>query len=275
MEREYARRMRTIYGVFFGGLTVLVAALLIFAAADLYYDGAASGGPIYSREIVGERLRLILIPMVVWLLAAVYGYTMSVVMPYAKGRTHTPNALVTLRRLKKRIPQGESEEFLKERKKLVRLEWGRVAVWTFVLGFSVASAVVAIVYLADRSHFSSLDLNGEILALVKNVMPWVAASLLLVFAALVYESLSAKREIGIAKNLLVLGKGAPLPSPGLFARAYGKACARTRSNAFLWTVRAVLLVLGVVFLILGVTNGGARDVLIKAINICTECIGLG
>ena len=28
-------------------------------------------------------------------------------------------------------------------------------------------------------------------------------------------------------------------------------------------------------IILGVYNGSARDVLIKAINICTECIGLG
>ena len=26
---------------------------------------------------------------------------------------------------------------------------------------------------------------------------------------------------------------------------------------------------------LGVLNGGMRDVLVKAINICTECIGLG
>ncbi len=40
-------------------------------------------------------------------------------------------------------------------------------------------------------------------------------------------------------------------------------------------VRAGILALGCVFIVLGVMNGGARDVLIKAINICTECIGLG
>lgn len=33
--------------------------------------------------------------------------------------------------------------------------------------------------------------------------------------------------------------------------------------------------LAVVLIIVGIMNGGARDVLIKAINICTECIGLG
>ncbi len=40
-------------------------------------------------------------------------------------------------------------------------------------------------------------------------------------------------------------------------------------------VRSVLLVVALVFILLGVINGGLRDVLVKAINICTECIGLG
>ena len=29
------------------------------------------------------------------------------------------------------------------------------------------------------------------------------------------------------------------------------------------------------FILAGVLNGSARDVLIKAIHICTECVGLG
>ena len=39
--------------------------------------------------------------------------------------------------------------------------------------------------------------------------------------------------------------------------------------------RIVIVSLAVLFIVLGVMNGGARDVLVKAINICTECIGLG
>ena len=41
------------------------------------------------------------------------------------------------------------------------------------------------------------------------------------------------------------------------------------------TIRFILAILALLFIILGVMNGGAQDVLIKAINICTECIGLG
>ena len=41
------------------------------------------------------------------------------------------------------------------------------------------------------------------------------------------------------------------------------------------TVRIVILSAAGVLIILGLFNGSANDVLVKAINICTECIGLG
>ena len=40
-------------------------------------------------------------------------------------------------------------------------------------------------------------------------------------------------------------------------------------------IQTVLVVAAVVFIIAGVLNGSALDVLVKAIHICTECIGLG
>lgn len=39
--------------------------------------------------------------------------------------------------------------------------------------------------------------------------------------------------------------------------------------------RASIAIVAVSFIIAGIVNGGANDVLLKAINICTECIGLG
>ena len=36
-----------------------------------------------------------------------------------------------------------------------------------------------------------------------------------------------------------------------------------------------LLALAAALIVLGVLNGGARSALIKAVNICSECIGLG
>ena len=40
-------------------------------------------------------------------------------------------------------------------------------------------------------------------------------------------------------------------------------------------IRTVLIAAALIIIIAGVINGSARDVLIKAITICTECVGLG
>ena len=40
-------------------------------------------------------------------------------------------------------------------------------------------------------------------------------------------------------------------------------------------IRALLYGIAVLFVVLGIFNGGMRDVFVKAIQICTECIGLG
>ena len=39
--------------------------------------------------------------------------------------------------------------------------------------------------------------------------------------------------------------------------------------------RCLLLAAAIALIALGVLNGGMHDLLVKAINICTECIGLG
>lgn len=44
---------------------------------------------------------------------------------------------------------------------------------------------------------------------------------------------------------------------------------------YLTAVRIAVLTVAVLFIVLGIRNGGMGDVLAKAIRICTECIGLG
>ena len=51
--------------------------------------------------------------------------------------------------------------------------------------------------------------------------------------------------------------------------------AKTQSTKARNITRAALYAAAVILLAAGVLNGGMRDVLVKAINICTECIGLG
>lgn len=48
-----------------------------------------------------------------------------------------------------------------------------------------------------------------------------------------------------------------------------------RNNAILWGVRGALLGIGIFCIVQGIMGGGMEAVLEKAINICTQCIGLG
>ena len=49
----------------------------------------------------------------------------------------------------------------------------------------------------------------------------------------------------------------------------------TMSGNTLKAVRVCMLVLALALIIHGIFNGSMRDVLFKAVRICTECIGLG
>ena len=40
-------------------------------------------------------------------------------------------------------------------------------------------------------------------------------------------------------------------------------------------IRLVILAVAIVLIVAGIANGSARDVLFKAVTICTECVGLG
>jgi len=40
-------------------------------------------------------------------------------------------------------------------------------------------------------------------------------------------------------------------------------------------LQVIIIITAIILIISGIINGSARDVLYKAINICTECIGLG
>ena len=85
--------------------------------------------------------------------------------------------------------------------------------------------------------------------------------------ALVYlENASFERQSGYVKSAL--------------AEAKGSFCSKTNekphSNSKIVTgIRIAVAVAALALIVAGILNGGMADVLSKAINICTECIGLG
>ena len=62
--------------------------------------------------------------------------------------------------------------------------------------------------------------------------------------------------------------------PGFTGKTTGDLAIK-KSARKITIIRIVLIAAAAVMIVAGILNGSMRDVLIKAINICTECIGLG
>ena len=85
---------------------------------------------------------------------------------------------------------------------------------------------------------------------------------------LVYSTMSVSEALDSRELEIIKRTG--IKTPELYSAPENKALSRSLPLA-----RIVVLALGVLFVVLGIFNGGAGDVLNKAVAICTECIGLG
>ena len=272
---DKAKKIRLYYGIALGVLTFVVGILYIVEVAEIYY-----GVGHFSREIVWDHLILPLVFTGIWAAAIVAGFVLSVVFPVKEKLRALPDNKKTLARLKKRMPaEGKGEDFQQASHMVRYHERMRLLVWACALLLCLAAAVATLFYVFDTAHYSLVSAAGEeinkvinanTLAMLKNVMPWVGVALLGCMGATAYEGFSVKRELGYVKQAVARGGVAAAPA----AKPFLAVSERGEEIAVL-LIRIAVFAVAVAFIVLGALNGGADDVLNKAIRICTECIGLG
>lgn len=274
MMQKKSQLIRTIYGIWLAAWTGIVAVLFIVQIWALF---RATDVDPYSVETVSAHFAKIAVPFWIWIALLVGGGVLAWVFPQEEER---PKAFVsvekTLTRLKARLP--ENAEGMVEVKKENRI---RYVVWGVCAALCVAAAIVAGLYLTDKDYVVKFTTeffksHAEAEKLIK-IFPWVFAALCVCAGALIYQSYSLKKELSLVKQMLADSA----------KRGEKSAVKETKSGlwqkilAFFgnaWTknvVRIVLAAGAIVLVIVGINNGGMRDVLEKAINICTQCIGLG
>ena len=93
-------------------------------------------------------------------------------------------------------------------------------------------------------------------------MPWIVISFGSFIGYVFYIEVNAKKASNILLEVI---------------RTNGKVKKEEieKNNKYKVIIQASIVCVAVIMIIVGITNGGAEDVLQKAINICTECIGLG
>ena len=269
-------------------LCVLIAILLASSAVRIFIDGSAyqaAGHPsewIYTREKAAAALMPIL-PLFL-----VKGIEDEEADKPVQDVERTRDLVCA------RVAQP-SEEMAKERglqKKLLLGGW---------IGFAVCMLPI-LLYITNGAHFALTDAEGldhSIVSMIAYVVPWTVIGLACLVVATVLQGRSIQREADAATALMkeaAAAKAAEAAKAGAESAKTAeapstdaesaKAPSASKAAAPLYNtspetahrrilIRRVLLVAAVIFVVLGVQNGSMKDVLVKAIRICTECVGLG
>lgn len=239
-------------------MTLLLAALLCWQCIDIYAVGNAPENltadgvhveQVYRADDVGARLMTLAIPAAAYVVLIALAAIVQRCAP-KKPEASAMTAENRLRLMKRRI--AELPEAAKYEEALRR------NIWLATAAVLLLCAVMAGLFLLNGDNFVSWDLEVVMGEMLVHVAPWAAVALLAVYIALRACDKSCLREAEALKGLPA-GKPAPLQEKPFPASV----------------LRADLYAAAIVFIVLGAMNGGLRDVLVKAINICTECIGLG
>lgn len=280
MQEKTCKTVRLCYGIALSLMTAVTGALFIWQTLDIYLSG---GSRPFTREIVLERLNRIAPAFWIWVVMVAVGFIIWEVFAVSYKRAPLKDDCYALRRLKKRVPQKVGESGLASLKAVKRGELINLIVKLCAAALCLAGVAYGIAYLATSANFPKTDVNGEMLNMAAHLAPCVFAALLILCGVTLYLSISAKKQLPHVKQLIASAKADEkngveavyVTGNTAVADLYGRWKALSNHKYFILGVRIAIAVFAVTFIILGIVNGNMRAILIKARNICTECIGLG
>ena len=249
-----------IYLILQAILCVLLVALLSVSAVTIYREGAVRKAEhplesIYTREIAAEKFA----PIVPLFFAAVglmiAGLVLGVRDESADKAAEAPEFRRDLIAARVAKPSDAMRRARGEQKRWLLIGWG-----AFIL-----CMLPVLIYMLDPAHFPLEDLEGMFFGLVRVLLPWTAVGLGALAVCSGLRERSVLREAEAARERLKEEKEpgvSPEPKAAPWPRGIG-------------ALQIALIAVAIGLIVVGVFNGSARDVLYKAINICTECVGLG
>ncbi len=273
MEHTFALKLRKIFDWVSVGFTVLLGALFLINVLDVYFTGKAKGvgAIIYSREVASQRLAFILPFFIAYVVLLIVSYVLTKKTDAKKDLYVYNEPCYIFNRYKKRLPSSISVDdanyplYLNYQKVV-----GQVKTYNTILTI-VWGVVIAyfLTYMFLPTSFTNKDnATQEILRMVAFTFP----PIFLAFATQIFLGYKiqnlCKQNMSVVRTLT---KGLkPIKKTSVFD-----------NKKLILALRVTLIAIAVVFVILGIVlkdsdgKNGVFYVLQKAINICTECIGLG
>lgn len=303
-EKSGARVLRSIYSILFSLLTLFVGALCVIQAWSIFKSEPSEA---FTRARVWAHFKDIWLPVAVFVGALVGNIIIALAYPKQKEKLKAEiDPTVTARRLREKV--GNAQGVKKER-------FFRAAVNVFIGAITLfgLTLCIGIMYVDSYTPMLSAEFFLKHDCLVDRLIRVAicAVSGLLACVILIsLKTLSLKREIAIYKaELVARAQGnkknawaAVCEKIALakdekeleIARAEAKALLKKQkqqekaqpkarkvkgkknsSQGWIWAARIALFAVAIVCIVSGVDNGGLKAMFMKAINVCTQCIGIG
>ena len=264
MDTKKKEYIHNIYNISIITLSIIVGIIFILCAYSIYYKGLElrvddPNYQIFNEEIIRKYLIIAFIPFILWILVIVGGVVISKYIPLNIKKKIKIDEIEVYKKLKKKIP-SYNENYVSEYKIIKKERMFRKLALSIVSIISLLCMIMPARFLFNKENFAENKVS-EAKAMLFNVFPWILLVFILYAVFLVLHTKSIKKETTQIKEIL---------------KTYKETIIKDEKEHTLTIniTRIGVLVIGITFVILGIINGNVNDVLQKAINICTECIGL-
>ena len=252
------KRIHFLYGIVLSIFLAISGILLIAACWQIYFSGERP----FSPEAVASAFRCICIPIYLTLALILCGFVFELFLPGEKKKPAPQRQYgATLINLHRKLDlSGCSKEL---RDSIIRRQRERLAVKIAFAALTAVCSIVFLIYAVNPDHFDDMEINASMIA----AMGWFLPCLVLPFGfgifAHYFSITSIKKETQLVRQAISESpaQAVQAPSPARFSVSR--------------VVRWGILVIGIGIFFFGLFTGGTVDVLTKAVNICTECVGLG
>ena len=253
---------KTILRLFYHALVtvalVAAALLLIYACVAIYRSGPNPGDAPFTRDVVAAAFSAIAGPVWICIGIVAVGIVLHPLLPPAP----TPKADLSATGCKRLAACTDLSLCPADLTAAVEKERRNRAIHKYVtLSLLALGSILFLSYALNVNNFD----KSAITPAMKDAM-WVLLHCMGVPFA--YGVFAAYHRRASHKREWALLKQAPAA-----ARITVPPVTRNETNVVV--VRCVLMVIAIALLAFGFATDGWMDVLTKAINICTECIGLG
>ena len=257
MSNKTIGMIRRVYGILLT-ISILIAAVCLMAACLEIYD---SGNGTFSREAVAAAFSPIAAPVVLCLALVLLSFPLNLLPQATEKRKSGKNNTLILQRLHSKADLGACDAVLQDA--VAALQKGRRLRRSVTLGLLAATFLIFMIYVLTGDRFLLPDITTSMQQAMLVLLPCLAITFGYGIFAHYRSEKSILAEIELMKQAV---KEAP---------AEPEANAELEVKMNVNTLRTAITLVAVAVLLFGYFTGGTADVLTKAINICTECIGLG